>query len=98
MTKFEIAEGSIHVEVGGTLPDIMTDVTILLKVIYEHLNGEDKDAFRFVMTEALAAPDFPAWDGTPLPGQNEKVEMAPGIGKLLEALKNRKAAQDESGT
>lgn len=98
MTKFEIAEGHVHVEVVGALSEIMTDVTILLKVIYEHLDGEDKDAFRFIMTEALAAPDFLAWDGTPLPGQNEKVEMAPGIGKLLEALKNRKEAQDESGT
>lgn len=85
MIKFERTDGRVHVEAGGELVEILADVTILLKVLYEHMEGEDKEKFRFVMSHALAEDDFPAWDGKPLPGKT-KTKIAPGVEDLLKEL------------
>lgn len=89
MIKFEITDGRARVEAGGKLMEIIADVTILLKVLYEHLEGEQKEEFRFVMSHALAKDDFPAWDGKPLPGQS-KTQIAPGVEDLLKELARKR--------
>jgi hypothetical protein len=71
MIKVERTEERVHVEANGELVEILADVTVLLKVLYEHMEGEQKEEFRFVMSHALAEDDFPAWDGKPLPGQTK---------------------------
>lgn len=85
MIKFERTDDRAHVEAGGELVEILADITILLKVLYEHMEGEQKEEFRFVMSHALAEDDFPAWDGKPLPGQT-KTEIAPGVEELVQRL------------
>lgn len=85
MIKFEREDARIHVEASGELVEILADVTVLLKVLYEHMDEESKYEFRFVLSHALAEDDFPAWDGKPLPGQT-KTQIAPGAEDLLKEL------------
>ena len=89
MIKFERTDGRVHVEAGGELVEILADITLLLKVLYEHMEGEDKEKFRFVMRHAMARDDFPVWDGEPLPGQS-KTQIAPGVEDLLKELARKR--------
>lgn len=89
MIKFERTDARVHVEAGGELVEILADITVLLKVLYEHMEGEQKEEFRFVMSHALAEDDFPAWDGEPLPGQT-KTKIAPGVVDLLKELARKR--------
>lgn len=89
MIKFERTDERVHVEAGGELVEILADITILRKVLYEHMDGEQKEEFRFVMSHALAEDDFPAWDGKPLPGQT-KTKIAPGVEDLLKELARKR--------
>lgn len=89
MIKFERTDERVHVEAGGELVEILADITVLLKVLYEHMEGEQKEEFRFVMSHALAEDDFPAWDGKPLPGQS-KTKIAPGVEDLLKELARKR--------
>lgn len=98
MIKFERTDNRVHVEAGGELVEILADITVLLKVLYEHMDGEQKEGVRFVMSHALAEDDFPAWDGKPLPGQT-KTKIAPGVEELLKELaRNRDLLKKEPKT
>lgn len=98
MLKFERTDKQVRVETSGNMLEIMADITLLLKVVYEHLEKNDKEEFRLFFSYALARPDFPAWDGLPLPG-DQKVQMAPGVEDLIKHLAEQKGtAADESGT
>lgn len=89
MIKFERTDKRVYVEAGGELVEILADITVLLKVLYENMEGEMKEEFRFVMSHALAEDDFPAWDGEPLPGQT-KNKIAPGVVDLLKELARKR--------
>lgn len=98
MLKFERSDKGVSVETNGSLLDIMADIILLLKVVYENLDENDKAEFRFFFSHAPAEPDFPAWDGSPLPGE-QKVQMDPGVKDLIKHLAEQKGtAADESGT
>ena len=89
MIKFERTDERVYVEASGELVEILADITLLLKVLYEHMDSEGKEEFRFVMSHALAKDDFPAWDGKPLPGQS-KTQIAPGVEDLLKELARKR--------
>lgn len=98
MLKFERTDKQVSLEMDGNLLEIMADITLLLKVVYKHLEKNDKEEFRFIFSHAIARPDFPAWDGSPLPGE-QKVQMAPGVEDLIKHLAEQKGTEaDESGT
>lgn len=45
MLKIEINKGETSININGTMADIMTDITILLRSIYNGLSGEAKQDF-----------------------------------------------------
>ena len=63
MLKIEISDKNASIEASGSLLHITSEISLVIKGIYDTLRPEMRPAFRGLMTEMVTDTASPIWDG-----------------------------------
>lgn len=83
MLRFETNNGEVEVlAVSGNMIDIVSDTMFMIRMIYEHLSDETKEAFRKMITESIYVAFLSADEIA-----NEAKKKAKEIGNMDELIR-----------
>ena len=63
MLKIEISDKNTSIEASGSLLHITSEISLVIKGIYDTLRPEMRPAFRGLMTAIVTGTSSPLWDG-----------------------------------